>query len=119
MLVLLVIFMVTAPLITPGEIQLPSVGEKTTVPAAALHVVVRKDGRLSLRDERPNSRAENLASAERLVDAVRQRQEARPGQAVVIEADENVQYRDVIKVLDALKRSGVDKVGLLVQGVQK
>ena len=45
MLVLLVIFMVTAPLITPGEIELPSVGSKLTVPVAAARGDARRDGR--------------------------------------------------------------------------
>jgi biopolymer transport protein TolR len=47
MLVLLVIFMVTAPLVAPGEIELPSVGSKLTVPAQPLEVRLNKDGTLS------------------------------------------------------------------------
>ena len=51
MLVLLVIFMVTAPLISPGEIALPSVGSRLTVPVAPLEVTLRNDQSLWLRDQ--------------------------------------------------------------------
>ena len=51
MLVLLVIFMVTAPLINPGEIELPSVGSTLTAPAQPLEVTLNTDGTLSLQDQ--------------------------------------------------------------------
>jgi biopolymer transport protein TolR len=119
MLVLLVIFMVTAPLITPGEIELPTVGTKPAVPSAPLHVVIGKNRSLVVRDERAGARAEPVPSTERLVALVRQRQQARPDQAVVIEADRGVPYGDVVAILDLLQRNSVQKVGLLVQPPQK
>ena len=50
MLVLLVIFMVTAPLINPGQVELPSIGKTSAPPVAPLEVAVDKNGNLSLRD---------------------------------------------------------------------
>ncbi len=118
MLVLLVIFMVTAPLVTPGEITLPTVGQKLTVPTSPLHVVLRRNGAYALRDERSGG-SEQTLSRERLINAVKQRVLARPDQAVVIEADKGVLYDDVVTILDVLKQNGADKVGLLVQPPQK
>ena len=50
MLVLLVIFMVTAPLIAPGEIELPSVGSKLTTPISPLEITVKRDLSLTFRE---------------------------------------------------------------------
>ena len=49
MLVLLVIFMVTAPMITPGLVELPSVGQASEVPAKPVEIQVDKDGKLAIR----------------------------------------------------------------------
>ena len=118
MLVLLVIFMVTAPLITPGEITLPTVGQKLTVPVSPLHVVLRPRGVYALRDERTGG-SEQTLNRERLINAVRERVLAHPEQAVVIEADKGVPYGDVVTILDVLKQNGAEHVGLLVQPPQK
>ena len=50
MLVLLVIFMVTAPMIQPGSVDLPSVGKSSLPPAAPLEVIIKADTSLALRD---------------------------------------------------------------------
>src|SRR3954466_16352456 len=83
MLVLLVIFMVTAPLVAPGEIELPSVGSKLTVPAQPLEVTLHTDGTLSLRDRQSNSSMIKL-SRDELVRRVRAKQATLPEQPVVI-----------------------------------
>ncbi|MEO5701511.1 MAG: ExbD/TolR family protein [Casimicrobiaceae bacterium] len=119
MLVLLVIFMVTAPLITPGEIELPRIGSKPVVPAAPLHVVLQKDRSFLLRDERGGGKAEAVSNRARLLTLVKQKQSLRPDQPVVIEADVSVPYGEVVAILDLLQQSGAQKVGLLVQPAQK
>jgi biopolymer transport protein TolR len=119
MLVLLVIFMVTAPLITPGEIELPTVGSKPAVPQSPLHVFVDKKGALSLRDERSGTSVK-ARNRQDLATLIQQKLGARPDQPVVIEADKDVPYGDVVAILDLLKQtSGTGKVGLLVQPPQK
>jgi biopolymer transport protein TolR len=115
MLVLLVIFMVTAPLINPGMIELPSVGSKLAVPVSPLEVTLRTDQSLWLREGA--SPPQRVSRAE-LIARLRDRQSRNPGQAVVIAADRAVRYDDVINVLDALQRSGVQKVGLLLRPQQ-
>jgi biopolymer transport protein TolR len=112
MLVLLVIFMVTAPLVSPGEIELPSVGSKLTTPVQPLEVTLRND-QLWLRDQAANTPAARV-SREELVARVLAKQ-GRQEQPVVIAADRNARYEDVLSVLDLLQRNGVKKVGLLAR----
>jgi biopolymer transport protein TolR len=112
MLVLLVIFMITAPLVAPGEIQLPTVGSKLTVPTQPLEVTLR-NGTLYLRDRSVNA-PEQRVSREDLVARVLARQQQQD-QPVVIAADRNAKYDDVLAVLDVLQRNGVKKVGLLAR----
>jgi len=114
MLVLLIIFMVTAPLINPGQIELPQVGQSLKSPVAPLEVEIRKDNSLRLRD-REKSGVEIRVSQEELVDAIKAQQARNPEQAVVISADKSVRYEEVVKVMDVLQRGQVKKVGLLVK----
>lgn len=114
MLVLLIIFMVTAPLINPGQIELPSVGQSLKPPVAPLEVEIRKDNSLHLRDLEKSNTARKV-SREELVDAVKAQQERNPEQAVVISADKSVRYEEVLKVMDVLQSNQVKKVGLLAK----
>jgi len=114
MLVLLVIFMVTAPLVAPGEIELPSVGSRLTVPAQPLTVTLNSDGTLALADQQAGG-AEAGLSREAAVARILAKQAKLPDQPVVIAADRNARYEDVLGVLDLLQRNGVRKVGLLAR----
>jgi biopolymer transport protein TolR len=113
MLVLLIIFMVTAPFMNPGLVELPSVGQTGIAPAAPLEVVVKADGGLILREREAGGSERTLMQAE-LLSAVQaaQRHKLRP---VVISADRAVRYERVMEVMDAMQRAGVKQVGLLVQ----
>jgi biopolymer transport protein TolR len=113
MLVLLVIFMVTAPLINPGQVELPSVGQKLNVPVQPIEVTVLKNGRYTVRDGTMASPVQVLKLD--LVDRVRQAQAQRPDRPVVIAADKDARYETVLEVLDLLQRSNVHKVGLLAR----
>jgi biopolymer transport protein TolR len=113
MLVLLVIFMVTAPLISPGEIELPSVGSKLTTPVLPLEVTLRNDMSLWLRDQAANTPPARV-TREELIARVMAKQ-AKQEQAVVVAADKGARYEDVLSVLDLLQRNGVKKVGLLAR----
>jgi biopolymer transport protein TolR len=119
MLVLLVIFMVTAPLVNPGVVDLPSVGKSSQPPVLPMEVVVRSDASLMLRDRAPGKSGEQNrernVTAEQLVAALRERQQANPDQPVVIAADKDVKYEAVLKVMDELQRADVRRVGLLVK----
>ena len=113
MLVLLVIFMVTAPLISPGEIQLPSMGSKLTPPAQPLEVTLRNDKSLWLRDQQANTPPRRFAQDDLVAFIVARQREG--DQPVVIAADKSARYEDVLAILDALQRNGVRKVGLLAR----
>ena len=114
MLVLLVIFMVTAPLITTSVIELPSVSRSNQPPAAPLEVLVRRDGSLLLRD-RDRGGAERRVDRDTLVYEVKRLQQRNREQPVVIAADQDVAYKHVIQVMDLLQSNGVTRVGLLTR----
>jgi biopolymer transport protein TolR len=114
MLVLLVIFMVTAPLITTSVIELPSVSRSNQPPAAPLEVLVRRDGTLLLRD-RDRGGAERRVDRDTLVFEVKRLQQRNRDQPVVIAADQDVAYKHVIQVMDLLQSNGVTRVGLLTR----
>ena len=116
MLVLLVIFMITAPLINPGVVELPKVGMQLGgVPVAALEISVRKDQSLWLKE---GTTAPVRVSRDELIARILDRQTKNPDQAVVIAADGAVRYDDVMRVLDLLQQKGVHKVGLLLRPQQ-
>ena len=115
MLVLLVIFMVTAPLVNPGEIQLPTVGSALTTPVDPMEVTIRADGRYFLRDVAAKGPLTPIRSVEDLAATIVQRQAERPNQPVVINADVGTRYENVVRVLDVLQRNKVQRVGLLAR----
>lgn len=114
MLVLLVIFMITAPLMNPGQVDLPSVGKSLAPPVAPLVVVIKKDASLALRDMSAGDAEQGMTRAE-LIASLKQRQAQNKEQPVVISADKNVRYEEVINVMDVLQQQQIRKVGLLVQ----
>lgn len=116
MLVLLVIFMVTAPMIQTGNVDLPSVGKSSQPPVAPLEVIVRADASLAIRDRAKGSAEQVVARAD-LAARIRQAQAANPQQAVLIAGDKSVRYEAVLAVMDELQRQQVTKIGLLVQPV--
>jgi len=111
MLVLLIIFMVTAPMITPSLIDLPSVGKANKQPDKVLQVVIQKDESLELVAD-GQTRKLMLGG---VAEAVKNAQGSEGSTAVVISADRNVKYEHVVKVMDTLQRAGIQRVGLSVQ----
>ena len=114
MLVLLVIFMITAPLISPGQIELPQIGKSLTPPVAPLEVIIKADGSLRLHD-RATSGGEQKVTRTELVEAIKRKQAQNAEQAVVIAADKSVRYEEVTNVMDILQQQQVKKVGLLAR----
>jgi biopolymer transport protein TolR len=112
MLVLLIIFMVSAPLITTGLVDLPTVGKSRQQPKRVIEVVVGVDEKLRLRLDQ--GEPEN-ATLRGLPARVRELQGGDADAPVVISADKNVKYEAVVKVMDALQKVGVQRVGLAVK----
>ena len=106
MLVLLVIFMVVAPMIQTKVLNLPSVGSATAPTEPPLVIQMNDKGELS------NS-GQTYASTDDMINAVRTATASKP-QAVVLAADKAMAYGDVMAVMDALKKSGIERVGLLL-----
>ena len=111
MLVLLIIFMVTAPLIAPSMIDLPSVGKAAKQPDQIVQIVIGKDESLELKT---GDTARKLTQRE-VAAAVKALQSGQSNSAVVISADRSVKYETVVKVMDTLQRAGIQRVGLSVQ----
>ncbi len=113
MLVLLIIFMVTAPLITAGVVDLPTVGKAQQLKNPhVIELVVGADEALRLRLDGKDVAPLALADVAARVRAAQAGDETTP---VVISADRNVRYESVVKVMDALQRAGIQRVGLSVK----
>jgi len=120
MMVLLVIFMVTAPLATPGLVDLPSVGKSAQAPVSPIEVVIRSDSTMLLRDRGADKPLERAISMKELLPLLRQVQGSKTEgskaeRPVVIAADKDVRYEAVLKVMDELQRGNVLRVGLAVK----
>ena len=115
MLVLLVIFMVTAPMLNPTIVELPSVGKSTQVPETPLEVIVKSDASMVLRERLQGKSVDRDVDMRALVDVVKGKQASSPEQAVVISADKDVRYEAVLKVMDELQRQNVKRIGLMVK----
>ena len=129
MLVLLIIFMVTAPLISPSMIDLPSVGKAAKTPDLVIQIIIGKDGALTLKVQDQSTPVtmkdlvRSVTTAQAKAAQATPPKSTKPGAtatgptstAVVISADKNVKYEAVVKVMDTLQRAGVQRVGLSVQ----
>jgi biopolymer transport protein TolR len=115
MLVLLVIFMVTAPLMTQGiKVELPAADSEAievTDPDDFLVVSVDAAGQYYLN---VGERESSLAIVD-LVGQVQKIMSAQPAMKVLIEGDQAVPYGRVMQVMDELKNAGVEDVGLVTQ----
>jgi biopolymer transport protein TolR len=112
MLVLLIIFMVSAPLITTGLVELPSVGKGKQQPKSVIEIVVGADESVRLRVDGGDAQPVALKL---LAARVKDKQAGSDNVPVIISADKAVRYEAVIKVMDTLQRSGVQRVGLAVK----
>ena len=108
-LVLLVIFMVTAPMTNPGVVELPKVGgeilKQQTTPIV---ITVMANGKIEFQEKQ--------LSSDQLLFQIKKQVEKEPDRAFVISADKKVNYEKVIQVLELLKKSGA-KAGLLLNHV--
>lgn len=111
MLVLLIIFMVTAPLITPSVIDLPSVAKAGKQPDQVIQIVIAKDETIEMK---VNEKTTPI-TLKALSSAVAQAQSGIANSAVVISADKNIKYESVVKVMDTLQKADIKRVGLSVQ----
>jgi biopolymer transport protein TolR len=117
MLVLLVIFMVTAPLITPAVIDLPTVDKASAPRIVPLEVYVKADRSLVVRarDKAGAIVSERTISASELGDVVKAMKGKNAELSVLVGGDKNARYEAVLQAMDELRKQGVTKVGLQVK----
>jgi biopolymer transport protein TolR len=116
MLVLLIIFMVSAPLMTPGVVDLPSIGQAARKPDTVVEVILDKDEALKVKvnGKADTSDGERVRIAQ-LAEKVKAIQQGSADVPVIISADKGVRYESVVKVMDTLQKAGVARVGLAVR----
>lgn len=115
MLVLLVIFMVAAPLVNPGVVNLPSVGGAVAPKGPPIIVTISVDESLTAKRGNTSVQIGKNADRDALIKFVQQQQIENPELPVVIAADQSVKYEAVMSVMSALKDNGVARVGLMVK----
>ena len=114
MLVLLVIFMVTAPFINPGQVELPSVGKTSQTPSQPLEVIIKESGEYLLRN-RAAGNTEQIVAKSGLAAEIAALHRASPDQPVVIAADKNVRYEEVMNTMTLLQKAQITRIGLLAR----
>ncbi len=114
MLVLLVIFMVTAPFINPSQVELPSVGKTSQSPAQPLEVIIKESGEYLLRNRATKGEEQVVAKSE-LAAVIAELHRALPDQPVVIAADKNVRYEEVMDTMTLLQHAQITRIGLLAR----
>ena len=112
MLVLLVIFMVSAPMITPGVVNLPSVGQATEVPSTPVEIQISEDGSFGIRLRNAGTNFQDISKEDLLSEV--QMLVQQPDTPVVIAADGKVPYEEVMQVMDTLRSNGVTRLALMV-----
>jgi biopolymer transport protein TolR len=113
MLVLLIIFMVAAPLTTPGTIELPSVAKSSQSRENPISVIVKADKSVSVKDAKNG--IERTATMKEVGGIVQQMQAGETDRPVVISGDKKVEYDAILQIMDGLKQQGIQRVGLSVQ----
>ena len=111
MLVLLIIFMVTATVITPGAINVPSAGKSEKAPDKRIDVMIDAEGNLSLGGE---VKEKDITEKE-AVAAIKNALADHPDMPVMIAADSELRYQQVITMMKQLREAGVQRVGLSVK----
>ncbi|HEY8976406.1 MAG TPA: ExbD/TolR family protein, partial [Burkholderiaceae bacterium] len=112
MLVLLIIFMVSAPLITTGVVDLPSMGRAKQRPPSVIEVIVGTDEQIRIRVDKTDPQPTTLKA---LAARVGELQNGRADVPVIIAGDKAVRYESIVKVMDTLQKAGVQRVGLAVK----
>ena len=115
MLVLLIIFMVTAPLITPSVINLPSVDRANKQPDKPIEIVIKSEDEVQVKKDPSQGSGGASVPFSQIGKVALDAQAGDENRPVVISADKSVKYETVVKAMNQLKRSGIERVGLSVQ----
>lgn len=109
-LVLLVIFLITAPMMLGGiDVRVPKTETRTSKPEERLILTVTRDRGVYLENQ--------PISLDRLAKVLSGMVQRNPKAAVFLKADEAVAYGTVMKVMDVIKKAGIDRVGMVTEPV--
>jgi biopolymer transport protein TolR len=114
MLVLLIIFMVTAPLISPSVIDLPSIGKANKQPDKVVQVIIALNGKSAEIVDSAGVKLKDIA-IKNIANIVKEKQRGDAKMPVVISADKTVKYETVIDVMNSMQKADIQRVGLSVQ----
>ncbi|MBC7415677.1 MAG: biopolymer transporter ExbD [Herminiimonas sp.] len=115
MMVLLVIFMVAAPLANPGVIDLPKAGKSSLPPKSYIQIMLQPNTAASIGlggAGAAGAKPEAMANRRDLLARLRQLHDDNPDMPVMISAAKDIKYDEVIQMISEAKKSGVDRVGL-------
>ncbi|RXZ33215.1 ExbD/TolR family protein [Oxalobacteraceae bacterium CAVE-383] len=113
MLVLLVIFMVAAPLTNPSVINLPTAGKSTLPPTAYIDIALKPDARATIALKGPAAgKVDSAADRGDLTRKLQSLHDENPELPVMISADKDIKYDDVVQIISSAKKLGVTRVGL-------
>ena len=115
MLVLLVIFMVAAPLANPSVINLPTAGKSALPPTEYIQIILKPEQQYSMGlggAQAGAARPEKYADRSALLKQLRTLHSATPEMPVMISADKDIKYDEVIQMISEAKKVGIDRVGL-------
>ena len=119
MLVLLIIFMFTAPLLSPSLIDVPSVGKASSAPDQVITIEIDKQLRIVVKSKGSNAdsglQIKQNATMDNVAKIALQMQSGKAQTPVIISADKGITYDNVVKLMDRLQRAGVQRVGLAVR----
>jgi biopolymer transport protein TolR len=115
MLVLLVIFMVVAPMTNPNVIDVPSAARSSLPPTEYIQISLKPDADATIAVVRQKGGAPKAETASSRADLVRRLAELHqedPNLAVMVAADKNIKYDEVIYAVSEAKKLGFERVGL-------
>lgn len=114
MLVLLIIFMVAAPLTNPGVINLPTAGKTSLPPTQYVQIALKADttATLTVQGGNASGKPETVGNRRLLVQRLQQLHDEQPDLPVLIAADKDIRYDEVIQVISEAKKLGINRVGL-------
>ena len=110
MLVLLVIFMVVAPMTNPNVINLPTAGRTTQPPTDYVEIVLKPDEKASVGVHGKSMKIANGRAD--LADKLATLHAGNPDLPLMISADKDVKYDEVVQAISDAKKAGIARVGL-------
>jgi biopolymer transport protein TolR len=114
MLVLLVIFMVAAPITNPGVIDLPTAAKSNLPPTEYIEIALKADtsATITVRGQKGGAKTETAGGRALLLEKLEQLHQNQPDMPLMISASKDIKYEEVIRAISDAKKLGIDRVGL-------